>query len=660
MTYTEAIEKALKGNQQGFEYLYQSTYKNKLYLAVKYMGNLDSAQDVLQDAYIKAFSKLDTLLEPEKFPVWLGQIVVNTAKNTLIKKTPLLFSEITTDDYENNYNDFDIVDNLTNPAIQYSVKETQELVHELIDTLSSDQKMCILMYYIEGLSVNEIATTLECSENTVKSRLNYGRKHIKAKVEELQKKGYKLYSIAPLPLLLLLLSNQEQIFAQSEAALVVNNAIYSNIIRNLNITNTTVSSVLQSAVNHTVAKSISHGLAVKIASSVIGVSIIVGGITMVIPRLTDIKPNISTIEQVEEPQTEEGTEQQTEKSIPVALQDEQYETILQGGLTKDEFEFALAAAPTTLTDAGMDEMQLFMFSNYVAQACDEGILDISILDRDIGLAKVYLSLNEFNNYISVLGEEGYSKQKNPDIINGDSLCITIASAIHVSAEITNTIYTKTDLYVEYIHSKHIESLKESVCTAHLKPNEQGLFEVVSITEDKIPSIEQNLDSSQLQSKEQEWKQAYKKLLNEAPTKTYPLEGEAVYFSPIVQYGLAELNGDNNPELVLFISDAQNDDLVRNKYIAIYTYQNGQTLLYGGEDLYMPELYTDGKRLVLRSLDPMNGNVVYSDFSVVNGIIETNKTASDKLINYGEPTAYETTNQLREFETVSSNDLSLLR
>ena len=61
--------------------MYQSTYQKKFYIAKKYMGNDSDAQDVLQDAYVQAFSKLDTLKEPNKFPGWLGMIVANTAKD---------------------------------------------------------------------------------------------------------------------------------------------------------------------------------------------------------------------------------------------------------------------------------------------------------------------------------------------------------------------------------------------------------------------------------------------------------------------------------------------------------------------------------------------------------------------------------------------------
>src|SRR5699024_5304281 len=96
-------------------------------------------------------------------------------------------------------------DNLENqPEAAYTRQETKELVHELLDSLSDEQRLCVLMFHIEGASIREIAQTLNCSENTVKSRLNYGRKNLRIRAEQLQKKGYKLYGIAPLPLLLYL------------------------------------------------------------------------------------------------------------------------------------------------------------------------------------------------------------------------------------------------------------------------------------------------------------------------------------------------------------------------------------------------------------------------------------------------------------------------
>lgn len=195
MTYEQAVELARKRDDAGFRFLYESTYREKYYIALKYMQNEDDALDVLQDAYIRAFDKLDTLDKAERFPAWLGMIVVNTAKNALVKKKPILFSEMSIETEREEPFEFQIEDERieNQPELSYTQEETRKLVRQMISSLSEEQRHCILMYYMEDMSIREIAEALGCSENTVKSRLNYGRKNLKAKGTELQEKGYMIY-----------------------------------------------------------------------------------------------------------------------------------------------------------------------------------------------------------------------------------------------------------------------------------------------------------------------------------------------------------------------------------------------------------------------------------------------------------------------------------
>ena len=261
--YAEAVASALAGNQEGYDFLYQSTYQKKFFIAKKYMGNDMDAQDVLQDAYVQAFTKLNTLQDYQKFPNWFGMIVANTAKNALQKKKMLFFSDLEGVNEEGEAMELNIMDTDASrqPEIAYTEKETQESTAsesekqsssvtegetqdnsakegetqdnsakegETLDTLPDDQRMCILMFHFEGASIREIAEAMECSENTVKSRLNYGRKVIKKKSEELQKKGYKLYSMAPLPLLLFLLRKEEEAFLQNAGFVIPSAASVMN------------------------------------------------------------------------------------------------------------------------------------------------------------------------------------------------------------------------------------------------------------------------------------------------------------------------------------------------------------------------------------------------------------------------------------------------
>lgn len=183
MTYTQAVEKACNGDSTGFEFLYDTTKNNKYYLALKYVKDEEAAKDVLQEAYIRAWKNLDKLKEPEKFDSWLAQIVVNTAKNELEKRnhTPL---DLRMESGEEE--DAEIMDQAVSvwenePELEYTKEETRQLVHELIDALSDEQRLVVIAFELEGLTTKEIAEQLGCPEATVKSRLRYGRNNIKTR-----------------------------------------------------------------------------------------------------------------------------------------------------------------------------------------------------------------------------------------------------------------------------------------------------------------------------------------------------------------------------------------------------------------------------------------------------------------------------------------------
>lgn len=202
----DLISLAAKGDQDAITTLYNRTY-NKVYHTIKsIISDDDTVLDIIQDSYIKGFKNLSQLESAERFASWMKRIAVNTAKDYLKKKKPVLFSDLANEDGE-----LDFVDDRTEhlPEKVIDAKETTRLVNEILNTLSEEQRMVVGMFYYEQMSVKEIAHTLDCSESTVKSRLFHGRKKIESKVLELEKKGTKLYSLAPVPFLMLLFKSVE-------------------------------------------------------------------------------------------------------------------------------------------------------------------------------------------------------------------------------------------------------------------------------------------------------------------------------------------------------------------------------------------------------------------------------------------------------------------
>lgn len=513
MNYTEAVSLARAGEERGFGFLYQNTYKSKYYLALQYMKNEEAAKDVLQEAYIKAFSKLDALGNPEAFPGWLGTIVANTAKNMLAKNNPMLFSDVAADDENENF-EYQIEDeNAENqPELFYTRQETQILVHELIDALSEEQRMCILMFHIEGASISEIAAAMNCSENTVKSRLNYGRKNLKIKAEELQKKGYKLYSIAPLPLLLYLLRMDEANLAAdgtlASAGELVADRIFHPISRGAasaagqaqktpgNGGQRAAADQARRAVSggaRTAAKAAKtgflHTAAGKAVAIVLGLGVS-GGAVFGVTQMLREEP-----EAVQETDEREPDPAREERSEPAEVRDAQYPDLVAGNLTKEELEFVLAYGPEEIPDGGFEDSDYTNILNAMVQTSEENGNPIEDYGVDESWRSQY-SVEDINRLFSSFTDYQFTEENDSDTeyglnVDGDRLVFSPATINYsVSAEITSAAYTEDEMDVYYTYIYTSQSVDDPdagipVSTekrAVLEPDEEGMYRIVSIEE----------------------------------------------------------------------------------------------------------------------------------------------------------------------------------
>lgn len=147
-------------------------------------------------------------------------IANNLAKDWLKKSKPVFFTDIYGGEeledipFEESIED---VRSELNPEMAMDQQEAKRLVMEILDHLPEDQRVVIGMFYYEEMSVKDIAQTLGVSENTVKSRLSYGRRKIKEQVLDLEKRGTKLYSVAPFVFFLYLLGKADKVSAEPMA-----------------------------------------------------------------------------------------------------------------------------------------------------------------------------------------------------------------------------------------------------------------------------------------------------------------------------------------------------------------------------------------------------------------------------------------------------------
>jgi len=360
ITY-ELIQKAKSGDQSAISTLYEQTYNQVFYTVKSMIKDEDAVFDILQDAYIKAFSHLDSFEGRDKFTAWVRQIAANTARDWMKKKRPMLFSEL------EQSSDMDLPaeewfeDENTDHLPEYVIdqNETSRLIREILDELPDDQRAAIGMYYYEEMSVKEIAASMNATENAVKSRLLYGRRKIEKKVRELEKKGTKLYGLAPIPFLLWLLRGQK-----AYAAEIPNAGIRQNILQSVSSSSSTAPKGTVHTAKHSaahaakttgtakVATAAGAGLSgVKIAVAAIAAIAVIGGGVFGITRLS------RHTEQPEQPITPvvaEDTPVIQETTTPTEPESPAAETVVEATSEPE------AEAPEDPIDEALDQYRIIL------------------------------------------------------------------------------------------------------------------------------------------------------------------------------------------------------------------------------------------------------------------------------------------------------------
>lgn len=188
----ELVVRIQEGDNTAFNELFELTNERAYFVALEFTKNNHDAEDILQESYIKALSKIKELDKPDSFLSWFNQIVANKSKDFLKKKKPTLFESDENEAFE-VIPDEDIE---FCPESSVDQSELQKTVLEVLDELKEEKRACIMMMYFQELSVGEIAQSLEIPEGTVKTRLFSARKDLK---EMFAKRGITaLYSAVPI------------------------------------------------------------------------------------------------------------------------------------------------------------------------------------------------------------------------------------------------------------------------------------------------------------------------------------------------------------------------------------------------------------------------------------------------------------------------------
>lgn len=170
----ELLEACKRGDRTAQKKLYDSLAAKMFAICLRYMGQRDAAEDVLQEGFITLFSRLDSYSGEGSFEGWARKIFVNTALMELRKKDALKMSE-----------DLETAWNVSSDGVSQVQSVGYHELLKLIASLPPGYRTVFNLSVIEGYSHKEIAQTLGITEVTSRSQLHRARVMLQEKIKKL-------------------------------------------------------------------------------------------------------------------------------------------------------------------------------------------------------------------------------------------------------------------------------------------------------------------------------------------------------------------------------------------------------------------------------------------------------------------------------------------
>ena len=206
----ELAAKAKQGDKTAFEKLYKEFYPKVYYFARQNVGSPDAAEDITAETFCAAMERIGSLRSEESFVGWLYCIAYRKCAD-YIKTAELDRKQI---------EQASQLAALSEPLIlpdDYAVNEqTKQQLQTMIDSLPSDMRSAMILYYYDNLSVAEVARVIGTNENNANQKLHRARQKIKKQIEKLAGKG-TLFAAVPMNSLFANLENAGLLSAAAAA-----------------------------------------------------------------------------------------------------------------------------------------------------------------------------------------------------------------------------------------------------------------------------------------------------------------------------------------------------------------------------------------------------------------------------------------------------------
>jgi RNA polymerase sigma-70 factor (ECF subfamily) len=181
----QLVQRVQKGDKSAFDLLVLKYQHRVLKLVSRFVSDAAEAQDVAQEAFLKAYRALPSFRGDSAFYTWLYRIAINTAKNTLVsnRRRPVDF-DLDLQDPE-QYDRHARLKEVDTPEGVLLTEEIRLVVERAMEQLPEDLRTAIVLREIEGLSYEEIAEAMDCPVGTVRSRIFRAREAIDKRLQPL-------------------------------------------------------------------------------------------------------------------------------------------------------------------------------------------------------------------------------------------------------------------------------------------------------------------------------------------------------------------------------------------------------------------------------------------------------------------------------------------
>jgi len=184
------VKRVQRGDKSAFDLLVRKYQHKVVKLVLRYVRNPAEAEDIAQEAFIKAYRALPQFRGDSAFYTWMYRIAINTAKNSLASRdrSPIAYDLDLTDPEESH----SVQTRLQDPDTPEGMALTEEIrgiVNSAIEGLPEELKTAIVLRELDGLSYEEIAAAMECPVGTVRSRIFRAREAIDKRLREVFEGG---------------------------------------------------------------------------------------------------------------------------------------------------------------------------------------------------------------------------------------------------------------------------------------------------------------------------------------------------------------------------------------------------------------------------------------------------------------------------------------